>query len=135
MATQTHDAPTVPTTTRETPPGVRPPRTWGSVLRYIGIAVANFQHVVSEFSVSITLWACESIVIDFRLVMMMRRVAGPATGVIDNFAENQVGLGPCRAVEDQPDIAEACSLDEPRTTILGFQVGWSKQQRRKASIV
>jgi len=40
MATQTHDAPTVPTTTRETPPGVRPPRTWGSVLRYIGIAVA-----------------------------------------------------------------------------------------------
>ena len=31
MATQTHDAPT---------PGVRPPRTWGSVLRYIGIAVA-----------------------------------------------------------------------------------------------
>ena len=40
MATQTQDALTVPTTTRETPPGTRPPRTWGSVLRYIGIAVA-----------------------------------------------------------------------------------------------
>ena len=40
MATQTQDALTVPTTPRETPPGTRPPRTWGSVLRYIGIAVA-----------------------------------------------------------------------------------------------
>ena len=40
MATQTHDAVTAPTTTRDDPSGVRPPRTWGSVLRYIGIAVA-----------------------------------------------------------------------------------------------
>ena len=40
MATQIQDTVTAPSTTHDVPPGVRPPRTWGAVLRYVGIAVA-----------------------------------------------------------------------------------------------
>jgi len=40
MATQMQDAVAAPSNAREVPPGVHPPRTWGAVLRYIGIAVA-----------------------------------------------------------------------------------------------
>ena len=40
MATQTQDVVVAPDAAHDVPPGVRPPRTWGAVLRYAGIAVA-----------------------------------------------------------------------------------------------
>jgi arabinogalactan oligomer/maltooligosaccharide transport system permease protein len=40
MATQTQDVIVAPDAAHDVPPGVHPPRTWGAVLRYIGIAVA-----------------------------------------------------------------------------------------------
>ena len=40
MATHTQDVTVASDAAHDVPPGVRPPRTWGAVLRYIGIAVA-----------------------------------------------------------------------------------------------
>ncbi len=40
MATQTQDVIVAPDPARDVPPGVRPPRTWGAVLRYLGIVIA-----------------------------------------------------------------------------------------------
>ena len=40
MATQTQEVTVAPDKARDVPPGVRAPRTWGSVLRYVGIVVA-----------------------------------------------------------------------------------------------
>jgi arabinogalactan oligomer/maltooligosaccharide transport system permease protein len=40
MATQTQDVVVARDAVHDVPPGVRPPQTWGAVLRYLGIAIA-----------------------------------------------------------------------------------------------
>ena len=61
----------------------------------------------------------------------MRRVTGPAAGIIRDSAEHEIYLGACRGVEDEADVTQPGVLQEPRAAILWLQVSWAIERRRK----
>ena len=75
--------------------------------------------VVLQVDVAVAVDFGETVVIDFRLVVVMRRVTGPAAGVVDDFAEHEIRLRPGGAVEDQTHVAQAGVLDESGAAVFG----------------
>ena len=76
------------------------------------VVVANLENGFTEFRVAIALRLRESVVIDFRLRMMMRRIAGPTALKCYDFAEYQLGISGCiAAIEYCANVSKATVID------------------------
>ena len=82
------------------------------------VSVAYFQDLVTDFSMAVPGRMRKPIMINFRLIVMMRRVARPASGIIDDFPNDQIGAGPDFLIKDEPHIAKTGALNETGATVL-----------------
>ena len=91
--------------------------------------------VVPQLGVAVALGQREAVVVDLRLRVMVGRVARPPAGIVDDLAQDEVGLPPVGVVEDQPDVAQARALDESFASVLGLQLLRSEELRGESALV
>ena len=97
--------------------------------------VAHLHDIVAEFGVTVAIGIGEAVVVDFRLIVVVRRIARPAAGIIDDFAEHEIGFRPGGAVEDQPDIAQAGVLDQPGAAVFRNDLFGEEKAGREVAVI
>ena len=68
-------------------------------------SIAIFYHIglVIEYRNAKALWRKKTVMINLRLRVVMRRIAGPSAGMINYLSEDHIGKRVGLSIEDGPD--------------------------------
>ena len=89
-------------------------------------SISVFYHVgfIIKYGYTKSLWGQETIMIEFRLRMVVRRVARPFARVIDYLSQYHIGLGIDLTVENSPDRPDRSLVQAARTENIGADIIW-----------